>query len=69
MPILFLRSMVTGRPGWVVVVWVAAAGAMGFSAPNLTRLAAEGQANLLGGDAESLRRGRGVAPGVARPGL
>jgi RND superfamily putative drug exporter len=54
MPIVFLRSMVTGRPGWVVVFWVALACAMGLLAPNLTRLAAEGQASLLGGDAESL---------------
>jgi putative drug exporter of the RND superfamily len=54
MPMVLLRSMVTGRPVCVVVFWVAIAGAMGFFAPNLTRLAAEGQANLLGGDAESL---------------
>jgi putative drug exporter of the RND superfamily len=54
MPMVFLRSMVTGRPGWVVVFWVALACAMGLLAPNLTKLAAEGQASLLGGDAESL---------------
>ena len=61
MPMVFLRSMVTGRPGWVVVFWVAVAGAMGLFAPNLTRLAAEGQANLLGRDAESLARPRRYA--------
>jgi putative drug exporter of the RND superfamily len=55
MPIVSLRSMVTDRPGWVVVFWVALACAMGLLAPNLTRLAAEVQAGLLGGDAESLR--------------
>ena len=65
MRILFLRSMVIRRPGWVVVFWVAAAGAMGFFAPNLTRLAAEGQANLLGGDAES--HGAGEALRTAWP--
>jgi RND superfamily putative drug exporter len=54
MPTVFMRSVVTGRPGWVVAFWLAVAGATGFFAPNLTRLAAEGQANLLGGDAESL---------------
>jgi putative drug exporter of the RND superfamily len=59
MPIVFLRAMVTGRPGWVVVFWVAAAVTMGCFAPNLTRLAAEGQANLLGADSES--RGAGEA--------
>ncbi len=53
MPTKFLRSIVTGRPVWVVVFWVAVGGAMCFVAPNLTRLAAEGQANLLGRDAES----------------
>ena len=60
MPMVLLRSMVTGRPGWVVVFWVAVAGAMGFFAPNLTRLAAEGQANLLGRDAESLGAGEAL---------
>ena len=60
MRMVFLRSMAIGRPGWVVVFWVAAAGAMGFFAPNLTRLAAEGQANLLGGDAESQGAGEAL---------
>ena len=54
MPTKFLRSIVTGRPGWVVVFWFAAAGALALVAPNLTKLATEGQANLLGRDAESL---------------
>ncbi len=45
--------------------WVATAGATGFLAPNLTRLAAQGQANLLGGDAES--RGAGEARRLAWP--
>ena len=53
MSMVFSRSVVTRQPGWVVVIWVAVAGAMGIFAPSLTRLAAEGQANLLGGDAES----------------
>ena len=54
MPMELMRSLVTVRPSWVVAFWVAVACAMGIFAPNLTRLAAEGQANLLGGDAESL---------------
>ncbi len=53
MPMVFVRSMVTGRPGWVVGCWVAAAAAMVLFAPNLTRLAALGQANLLGRESES----------------
>jgi RND superfamily putative drug exporter len=48
------RSIVTGRPCWVVVFWVVGAAVMGVFAPNLTRLAALGQSNLLGSDAESL---------------
>ena len=67
MRMLFSRSMVIRRPAWVVVFWVAAAGAMGFFAPNLTRLAAEGQASLLGGDAESKGASEALLQGVARP--
>ena len=58
MRMVLSHSMVIGRPGWVVVFWVAAAGAMGFFAPNLTRLAAEGQANLLGGMPRARARAR-----------
>src|ERR1700691_5368748 len=54
MPRGSLRSMVTGQPGWGVVFWVALACVMGLLAPNMTRLAAESQASILGGDAESL---------------
>jgi putative drug exporter of the RND superfamily len=50
-----VRSWVTRCPAWVVALWAAAALAMGLAAPNLTRLAAEGQAHLLGSDAESRR--------------
>ena len=60
MRILFFWSMVIRRPAWVVVLWVAVAGAMSFFAPDLTRLAAEGQANLLGRDAESKDAGEAL---------
>jgi RND superfamily putative drug exporter len=61
-----IRSGITlRRPAWVVVFWCAAAGLMGFFAPNLTRLAAEGQAKLLGKDAES--EGAGEALRAAWP--
>ena len=60
MRMVFSRSMAIGRPAWVVVLWFAAAGVMGSFAPNLTRLAAEGQANLLGGDAESAGAGEAL---------
>jgi putative drug exporter of the RND superfamily len=50
-----LRSMVSRRPGWVVGFWVAVAAGVGLLAPDLTRLAAEGQAKPLGRDAESSR--------------
>ena len=51
----FLRSWVTRRPGWVALLWIAAAALVGLLAPNLTRLAAEDQAHLLRSDAESRR--------------
>jgi RND superfamily putative drug exporter len=51
-----LRSLASRRPGWVVAFWFTVAAAIGLLAPNLTKLAAEGQANLLTGEAsESLR--------------
>ena len=55
MPLATLRSMVTTRPGWIVAFWLVAALSMGLVAPDLTRLAAEGQGNLLGKEAESQR--------------
>ncbi len=50
-----LRSGVTRRPGWIVAAWVVLAGVVGLAAPDLTRLAAEGQAHLIDEDAESAR--------------
>ena len=61
MPLLLhCGSLATSRPGWIVALWVAAAVAVGLCAPDLTRLAAEGQGNLLGRDAESLRAGEAL---------
>ena len=53
MPFETLRRTVTLHPGLVVGGWVLLALAVGLGAPDLTRLAAEGQANLLPRDAES----------------
>ncbi len=53
MPQVSLPLIVTGRPYWVVAFWAAVAGSMGFFAPDLTRLAAEGQSHLLGRGTES----------------
>jgi RND superfamily putative drug exporter len=50
-----LRSVVCRRPWWVIGCWLAAALAIGLLAPDLTRLAAEGQAKMLPESAESLR--------------
>ena len=47
------RRIVTRRPAWVVAAWLATALAVGLLAPDLTRLAAEGQAKLLPREAES----------------
>ncbi len=55
MTMTFLRSWPIIRPGWVAAFWITVAATVGLSAPNLTRLAAEGQAHLLGSDAESRR--------------
>ncbi len=46
---------VSRRPGWIVVTWLAIAAGVGFFSPDLTKLAAEGQAKMLASDAESLR--------------
>ncbi len=40
-------------PWWIVGVWAALAAFVGLCAPDLTRLAAEGQARMLAADAES----------------
>lgn len=52
-----LRIAVTRRPGWIVSVWVVLAGFVVLTAPDLTRLAAEGQAHLLDDESESARGG------------
>jgi RND superfamily putative drug exporter len=50
-----MRSFVSRKPGWIVAVWLAmTVVVVGFS-PNLSRLAAEGQAKMLASDAESIR--------------
>jgi len=55
MAIDFWRWAVTRRPGWIVAAWVALAAAVGLAAPDLTRLAAEGQAHLVDDESESAR--------------
>jgi len=50
-----LRSTVSRRPGFIVAFWLGAAAAVGLLAPDLTRLAAEGQAKLVAREAESVR--------------
>ena len=42
-----LRMAVTRYPGWIVGFWVVLAVAIGLAAPDLTRLAAAGQAELV----------------------
>ena len=61
MRFLNLRRVVSRRPLAVVVAWVVLAAVVGLAAPNLTRLAAEGQANLLPSRDESVRVGQIVA--------
>ncbi len=50
-----IRVFVSRKPGWVVSIWVALAAVVGGFSPNLTRLAAEGQARMLAAGAESRR--------------
>lgn len=50
-----LRAAVTRHPAWVIGGWVGLALVVGLAAPDLTRLAAEGQAHLLHQSAESAR--------------
>src|SRR4051812_3484635 len=65
-PVMFLdtmRAWVSRRPGWVVGSWLLVAVLIGVLAPDLTRLAAEGQAKMLAGEAESMRAAQAVAAG------
>jgi RND superfamily putative drug exporter len=48
-----MGAFVSRRPVWVVAIWLALAVAVGVVAPDLTKLAAEGQAKMLATDAES----------------
>ena len=68
MPLDTLRTVLSRRPVWVVVAWVALRLAVGLASPNLTRLAAEGQSKLLGHGGGEPARGRAGAgePGRTR---
>ena len=48
-----IRKFVTQYPSWVVAGWLVVATGVGLFAPNLTKLAAEGQAHLIDDTAES----------------
>jgi putative drug exporter of the RND superfamily len=50
-----VRIIVCRKPGWIVGFWLVAAVVVGVSSPDLTRLAAEGQARMLTSGAESRR--------------
>lgn len=56
-----LRRFVSRRPGVVAGFWFALAVAVGVTAPDLSRLAAEGQAKALGEEAESRRASEAIA--------
>jgi RND superfamily putative drug exporter len=55
MPLASLWSFLSRRPIWVVASWAVLALTIGLTAPNLTKLAAEGQSKLLGRESESRR--------------
>ncbi|MGP0066356.1 MAG: MMPL family transporter [Isosphaeraceae bacterium] len=48
-----VRIVVCRNPGWIVAVWLVVGVVVGVSSPDLTRLAAEGQARMLASGAES----------------
>ena len=50
-----MRTFVCRRPVWIVTIWLAVAMVVGCLSPDLTKLAAEGQAKMVGSDAESRR--------------
>jgi RND superfamily putative drug exporter len=50
-----MGTFVSRRPMWTVSFWLIVAVSVGLTAPNLTKLAAEGQAKMLASDAESRR--------------
>ena len=50
-----MRTVVCRRPVWIVAIWLAVAIVVGCLSPDLTKLAAEGQAKMVAGDAESRR--------------
>ncbi len=50
-----IGTIVCRKPGWIVAAWLIAAGVVAWFSPDLTRLAAEGQARMLASGAESRR--------------
>ena len=68
MSLELLRGGSSSRHAWVVALWMGIAVAVGICAPDLTRIAAEGQGDLLGKDAESQRAAESdcVSPGPTR---
>jgi RND superfamily putative drug exporter len=56
-----LCHIVSLRPGWMIAAWATLALGVAVSAPSLTRLAAEGQSNLLPADAESVKMAEKIA--------
>ena len=63
------RWFVTRHPRWVIAFWIVATVAVVGLAPNLTKLAAEGQAKLVPEDSESAEAARPHQGGVPGPGL
>src|ERR1700723_1419034 len=55
MPFDAVRWVISRHPGRIVAAWVVLAVLVGALSPNLTRLAAEGQAKLLPKESESYR--------------
>jgi RND superfamily putative drug exporter len=61
MPLDAVRWLISRHPWWIILAWILLTLAIGLAAPNLTQLAAEGQAHLLPTDAESVQASKIIA--------
>ena len=56
MPLDVIGTIVCRKPGWIVAIWLIVAVVVGGFSPDLTRLAAEGQARMLASGARAAVR-------------
>ena len=69
MPLDRVRWVVCRRPLWIVAAWAVLTAVVVAQAPDLTRLAAEGQARLLPSSSESAQAADEIQKKLARAGV